>query len=74
MVLNTPIPQLILAYEGRWDFAIKTNPFGGESKEDKARREAEEAERKRRRAAKLSRFNLAKLEMRQKMKDRKANG
>ena len=29
MVLNTPIPQLLLAIDGRFEFANKTNPFGG---------------------------------------------
>ena len=29
VTLNTPIPQIVLAYEGKIDFVIKTNPFGG---------------------------------------------
>ena len=33
--LNTPIPQIILALEGKYDFAIKTNPFGGGKQESK---------------------------------------
>jgi hypothetical protein len=33
--LNTPIPQIILALEGKYDFAVKTNPFGGGKKESK---------------------------------------
>ena len=29
VVLNTPIPQLLLAIEGKFEFANKTTPFGG---------------------------------------------
>jgi hypothetical protein len=29
VVLNTPICQLMLAIDGRFEFANKTNPFGG---------------------------------------------
>jgi len=32
VVLNTPIAQLVLAIDGRFDFAIKTNPFGSKPK------------------------------------------
>lgn len=35
IVLNTPIPQLMLALEGKFDFAVKTNPFGGKPAEAK---------------------------------------
>lgn len=27
--MDTPIPQIILAAEGKMDFMVKTNPFGG---------------------------------------------
>lgn len=30
--MSAPIPQILLAYEGRIDFVVKTNPFGGGSK------------------------------------------
>ena len=33
LVLTTPIPQLMLALEGKFDFAVKTNPFGGKPTE-----------------------------------------
>lgn len=31
VVLSTPIPQVMLALEGKFDFAAKTNPFGGKA-------------------------------------------
>lgn len=35
IVLSTPIPQIALALEGKFDFAVKTNPFGGKPTEAK---------------------------------------
>jgi len=32
IIMHTPIPQLILAIEGKYEFAMKTNPFGGAKK------------------------------------------
>jgi hypothetical protein len=31
-VLHTPIPQILLAFEGKIDFTAKTNPFGVKKK------------------------------------------
>ncbi len=28
VTLNTPIPQILLAFDGKVDFIVKTNPFG----------------------------------------------
>lgn len=40
---EAPISQILLAVEGRVDFAIKTNPFGGgESKKKSTKDELEE--------------------------------
>lgn len=36
VALNTPMPQIYLAVEGRVDFAVKTNPFGAGKKEKPA--------------------------------------
>lgn len=36
VVLNTPIAQLVLAIEGKFDFAVKTNPFGSKPKPKEA--------------------------------------
>ena len=33
IVLTTPIPQVMLALEGKFDFAVKSNPFGGKPAE-----------------------------------------
>ena len=42
LVLDTPIPQLMLALEGKIDFAKKTNPFAATEKDDSAVRKIEE--------------------------------
>ena len=36
VVLNTPIAQLVLAIDGKFDFAVKTNPFGAKPKPKEA--------------------------------------
>ena len=35
LALSTPIPQILLALEGRVDWAVKTNPWGGSKGSDK---------------------------------------
>jgi len=64
ITLNTPIPQIILAMEGKYDFAMKTNPFGAKPKpKPNKKREAKlEAQR--------SKFALLRLEAKQHHKDK----
>lgn len=66
MVLHTPIPQIILAYDGKIDFAIKTNPFAA-SKKSKPKQSKPGAEYQRKRTA----LAMAKLEMRQAMRGKR---
>lgn len=45
--MSTPIPHIILAYEGKFDYARLTNPFGSPPKKketDKPKRTPEERE------------------------------
>lgn len=42
MALDTPIPQIVLAMEGRIDCLISTNPFGGKKQEKLTEEEAAE--------------------------------
>jgi hypothetical protein len=32
VTLNTPIPQILLAIDGKFEFVARTNPFGGRPK------------------------------------------
>lgn len=43
---EAPISQILLAVEGRVDFAIKTNPFGGGDSAKKSRQDEREEQRK----------------------------
>ncbi|MEM1142725.1 MAG: hypothetical protein AAGI88_09085 [Pseudomonadota bacterium] len=54
MVVSTPIPQLLLAFEGKIDCVTKTNPFGAKPK----RKPADEDKLKEQRAL----FNRMKLD------------
>lgn len=65
-MLNTPIPQIILAYEGKMDFAVKTNPFGAPKKVPPSKAQEREGKIKRQR----SRLALMKVEARQKQRGR----
>jgi hypothetical protein len=52
--MTTPIPQIILAVEGKMDFARMTNPFGAKKKQT----EEQKAELNKQRSA----FQLMKLD------------
>lgn len=70
LVLDAPIPQIILAIEGKADFARKSNPFGGgEKKKAPALTEAQQ----RKVAEQRTRFALMKLDAKQRFKARQKN-
>ena len=58
--LHTPIPQIMLAIEGKFDFAVKTNPFGQPKDKEK------EKERKERLSVQRTALSMARLEAQQK--------
>ena len=71
VVMNTPIPQLVLAMEGKLDFTAKTNPFGGPAKK---KAEAPKPERKpptMTTAQQLAAFDAMRTEARMKHKARR---
>jgi len=67
VIWKTPVPQLILAIQGRYDYALKTNPFGApkDKEKEKARKEKLDAQR--------TAFFMARSELRQKVKNGRRN-
>ena len=68
VIWHTPVPQIILAIEGRYDFAIKTNPFGaGKSSNEKPKKaKTEDPELlKAKQQNQVLKFDMMKLKVRQ---------
>ena len=64
--MRAPIPQILLAYEGKWDMLIKSNPFGGSKKTD-----AKAVKKEKQLQAFRSNLSMMKIEMRQKNQEKK---
>lgn len=63
------MPQIFLAYEGKVDFLVKTNPFGG-GKQDEQQESAEEKSAKlAKEQAKALKFDLMMIKARRKQEN-----
>jgi hypothetical protein len=65
--LRAPIPQILLAFEGKWDMLIKSNPFGSSQKPD-----AKAAKKEKQLQSFRSNLSMMKIEMRQKRQEKKS--
>jgi len=70
IIWGAPISQIFLALEGRADFVIATNPFGGGSSKRKQKKVDPEAQRKARaleqNKVRALKFDMMQFQMRQK--------
>jgi len=64
--LSTPTPQIMLALEGKIDFACQTNPFGPSKPRNKSDQQKLQEQR--------NLFVRRKMDAAQRIKDMKANG
>ena len=74
VIWHTPVPQIFLALEGKYDFVIKTNPFGGGKKSDvKSAKQEDKTARLAKEKAKALKFDMMMMSARNKAKA-KENG
>ena len=66
VIWNTPVPQIFLALEGKYDFVLKTNPFGGGKDTAKPLSEDEKAKRLAANKARATKFDMMMLNARKK--------
>ena len=74
VIWTTPVPQIILALEGKYDFVIKTNPFGGGKDTAKPLSEDEQAKRLAANKAKATKFDMMVMKIRKDNELKSKNG
>lgn len=67
------MPQIFLALEGKYDFVIKTNPFGGGKDKAKPLNEDKKAENLARNKARALRFDMMVKKLREKKQPQKVD-